>query len=74
MKISWENITQGLQHIICTRVMNVWGKKKFLMLQRPPSLFRRLMGVMRNSTTRSSQSLDSEHSDMGELNPDGQFG
>ena len=42
-------------------------------LQRPPSLFRRLMGVMRNSTTRSSQSLDSEHSDMGELGPEGQF-
>ncbi|KAL8580522.1 hypothetical protein ACOMHN_054677 [Nucella lapillus] len=31
---------------------------------RPPSLFRRLMGAMRTSSTaRSSQSLDSEHSD-----------
>ncbi|XP_070176328.1 voltage-dependent calcium channel type A subunit alpha-1-like [Littorina saxatilis] len=32
--------------------------------ERPPSLFRRLMGAMRTSSTaRSSQSLDSEHSD-----------
>ncbi|XP_074655928.1 voltage-dependent calcium channel type A subunit alpha-1-like [Tubulanus polymorphus] len=31
--------------------------------ERPPSLFRRLMGVMRTPTTRSSQSLDSEPSD-----------
>ncbi|ESO92787.1 hypothetical protein LOTGIDRAFT_162269 [Lottia gigantea] len=32
--------------------------------QRPPSLFRRLMGAMRTpSSARSSQSLDSEHSD-----------
>ncbi|XP_025112114.1 voltage-dependent calcium channel type A subunit alpha-1-like isoform X8 [Pomacea canaliculata] len=32
--------------------------------ERPPSLFRRLMGVMRTpSTARSSQSIDSEHSD-----------
>ena len=37
-----------------------------------PSLFRRLMGVMRNST-RSSQSLDSEPSD-GENDVDGVFG
>ncbi|XP_064650227.1 voltage-dependent calcium channel type A subunit alpha-1-like isoform X7 [Lineus longissimus] len=43
-----------------------WG----IDLERPPSLFRRIMGVMRTSTTRSSQSLDSEHSDT-ETNPDG---
>ena len=37
-------------------------------LQRPPSLFKRLMGVMRNS----SQSLNSDHSD-AEYSNDGRY-
>ena len=35
--------------------------------KRPPSLFRRLMGVMKtDSTTKSTQSLNSEQSDSAE--------
>lgn len=33
-----------------------------LSLQRPPSLFKRIMGVMRTPSARSSQSIDSDHS------------